>query len=162
MVYAQPSSCPEGWRTQTPMGLWNTNRSPNLGKKTTPHNNQKKKKKRTCKIVAFAVSADHRIKLKENEKKDECLDLARELKRNYTIWRWRLYQSSLVHSVQKLKGLLKRLEDWEIGRRAETIQTEALLRAARILRRVEETSYHSNSSKRSSADADVKNSKGLK
>ena len=41
----------------------------------------KKKKKRTCKIVDFAVPADHRIKLKEFEKKDKYLDLARELKK---------------------------------------------------------------------------------
>ena len=35
------------------------------------------KKKRTCKIVDFAVPADHRIKLKECEKKIKYLDLAR-------------------------------------------------------------------------------------
>ena len=40
-----------------------------------------KKKKRTCKIVDFAVPADHRIKLKECEKTDKYLDLARELKK---------------------------------------------------------------------------------
>ena len=39
--------------------------------------------KRTCKIADFAVPADHRIKLKESEKKDKYLDLARELK---TLW----------------------------------------------------------------------------
>ena len=33
---------------------------------------------RTCRIVDFAVSADHRVKLKENEKKDKYLDLARD------------------------------------------------------------------------------------
>ena len=38
------------------------------------------KKKRTCKIVDFAVPADHRIKLKESEKKDKYFNLARELK----------------------------------------------------------------------------------
>ena len=36
------------------------------------------KKKRTRKIVDFAVPADHRIKLKESEKEDKYLDLARE------------------------------------------------------------------------------------
>ena len=41
----------------------------------------KKKKKRSCKIVDFAVPADHRIKLKESEKKDKYIDLARELKK---------------------------------------------------------------------------------
>ena len=39
------------------------------------------KKKRISKIVDFAVPADHRIKLKESEKKDKYLDLARELKK---------------------------------------------------------------------------------
>ena len=37
------------------------------------------------------------------------------------------------------KGLLKDLEDMEVGGRAETIQTTVLLRTARILRRVLET-----------------------
>ena len=40
-----------------------------------------KKKKRICRIVHFAVPADHRIKLKECEKKNKYLDLARELKK---------------------------------------------------------------------------------
>ena len=37
------------------------------------------------------------------------------------------------------KGLLKCLEDLEVGGRVVTIQTTALLRTARILRRVLET-----------------------
>ena len=37
------------------------------------------KRKRICKIVDFAVSADHRINLKESEKKDKYL--AREFKK---------------------------------------------------------------------------------
>ena len=37
------------------------------------------------------------------------------------------------------KGLLKGLEDLEVGGRVETIQTTALLKTARILRRVLET-----------------------
>ena len=37
------------------------------------------------------------------------------------------------------KGLLKGLEDLEVGGRVETIQTTALLRMARIVRRVQET-----------------------
>ena len=36
---------------------------------------------RICKIVNFAVPADHRIKLKECKKKDKYLNLARELKK---------------------------------------------------------------------------------
>ena len=37
------------------------------------------------------------------------------------------------------KGLLKSLEDLEVGDRVKTIQTTALLKTARILRRVLET-----------------------
>ena len=37
------------------------------------------------------------------------------------------------------KGLLKGLEDLEVGNRVESIQTIALLKTARILRRVLET-----------------------
>ena len=37
------------------------------------------------------------------------------------------------------KGLLKGLEDLEVGGRVETIQTTTLLKTARILRRVLET-----------------------
>ena len=57
-------------------------------------------KNRTSKIVDFAVPADHRIKLKEREKKDKYLDLAMELKKNYGTWRWLLYQSWLEHLVR--------------------------------------------------------------
>ena len=56
----------------------------------------KKKKKRNGKIVDFAGLVDHRIKLKESEKKDKYHDLARELKKNYGTWRWQLYQLWLV------------------------------------------------------------------
>ena len=60
------------------MGLWQTNRSPNLGQKTRHYNNHQKKKKKILKTVDFAVPADLRIKLKESEKKDRYLDLTRE------------------------------------------------------------------------------------
>ena len=43
------------------------------------------KKKRICKIVDFAVPADHRINLKECKKKDKYLDLARELKKLWNM-----------------------------------------------------------------------------
>ena len=40
------------------------------------------KDKRTCKIVDFAVPADHRVKLKESEKKDKYLDFGEGFWRN--------------------------------------------------------------------------------
>ena len=39
------------------------------------------KKERTCRIVDFAVPVELRMKLKECEKRDKYLDLARELKK---------------------------------------------------------------------------------
>ena len=96
------------------------------------------KKKRTSKIVDFAVRADHRIKLKECEKKDKYLDLARESKK---LWNMKVIIIPIVIGVfgTVAKGLLKELEDFEFGGRVETIQTTTLLRTTRILRRVLET-----------------------
>ena len=56
------------------------------------------------------------------------------------------------------KDLVKGLEDLEIGRRAETVQSIVLLRSARILRALE-TREDVLSSERSSANAGVKNLK---
>ena len=86
----------------------------------------------------FAVPADHRIKLKESEKKDKYIDLARELKK---IWNMKVTIIPIVIGAfgKVTKGLLKGLEDLEVGRRVETIQTTALLKTARILRRVLKT-----------------------
>ena len=96
------------------------------------------KKKRTCKIVDFAVPADYRIKQKECEKKNKYLDLARKLKK---LWNMQVTIIPIVIGAFGIvtKGLLKGLEDLEVGGRVEIIQTTALLRTARILRRVLET-----------------------
>ena len=120
-------------------------------------------KKRICKIVDFAVPANHRIKLKECEKKDKYLDLARELKK---IWNMKVTIITIVIGAfgAVTKGLLKGLNGLEVGGRVETIQTTALLRTARILKRVLETwgdLLSSNSSERLSANTDVKNSQGV-
>ena len=137
MVYAQPSTCPRKWHTPTPMGLWYTNRSLNPGQKTRPYNNPQKKKN-MCKIVDFAVPSDHRIKLKECEKRDKYLDLARELKK---LWIMKVTIISIVIGAfgTVTKGLLKGMEDLEVSGRGETIQTTILLKTARILRWVLET-----------------------
>ena len=93
----------------------------------------KKKKKKTCKIVDFAVPADHTIKLKEYEKKDKYLDLARELKK---LWNMQVTIIPIVIGAFETvtKGLQQGLEDLEVGGRVETIQTTALLRTAKIQR----------------------------
>ena len=89
-------------------------------------------KKRICKIVDFAVPADNRIKLKEYEKKDKYLDLARELKK---LWNMKVRIIPIVIGAfgTVTKGLLKGLEDLEVIGKVETIQTTALLRTVRIL-----------------------------
>ena len=63
------------------------------------------------------------------------------------------------------KWLLQGLNDLDVGGRVGTIQTTALLRTARILRRVletlEETSCHSNFIESPSANSDVNKYHGL-
>ena len=85
-----------------------------------------------------AVPAEHRIKMKECEKKDKYLDLARKLKK---LWNMKVTIVPIVIGAfgSITKGLLKGLEDLEVGGRVETIQMTTLLRTARIPRSVMET-----------------------
>ena len=94
--------------------------------------------KKTFKIVDFAVSADHRIKLKESDKKDKYLDLVWDLKK---LGNMKVTTIPVVIGAfgTVTKGLRKGLKDLEVGGRVETIQSTTLLRMARILRRVLET-----------------------
>ena len=96
------------------------------------------KKKTICKVVDFAVPADHRTKLKESGKRDKYLDFARELKK---LWNIKVTIIPIVIGAfgTVTKRLLKSLEDLEVGGRVETIQTTALLKTAKILKRVLET-----------------------
>ena len=65
-------------------------------------------------------------------------NLARELKK---LWNMKVTIVPIVIGAfgTITKGLLKGLEDLEVGGRVETIQTTALLKTARNLRRVLET-----------------------
>ena len=90
MIYAQPNR--ENGTHKPIRNFWHTNGSPNISQKTGSYRNQQKKK-RTCKSVNFAVLADHRIKLKEYEKKNKYLNFAMKLKKYKNgTWRWQLYQ----------------------------------------------------------------------
>ena len=139
MVYAQPNVRPGKWHTQTPLGFfdhlilarW-------LDLIIINQKKKKKKKKKTRKIVDFVVPDDHSVKSKESEKKDKYLNLARELKK---LWNMKVTFIPIIIGTlgTVTKGLLKGLDDLEIRGREETIQTTALLRSARILRRVLET-----------------------
>ena len=89
-------------------------RRPDLIIITPPKKKEKKeRKKKTCKIVDFAVPADHRIKLKESEKKNKYRDLTRELKKtmehegnNYTNRDWCFWYSHqrIIKGTGGLRG----------------------------------------------------------
>ena len=116
MVYAQPRICPGAWHSQSPLGLWDTNGSPDLGQTTRPYNNQQKE--RTSGIVDFAVPADNRVELKECENKDKYLEFAWELKNCRT---WVTVIPILIDALSTVtKGLVQGLEDLEITGRVET------------------------------------------
>ena len=102
---------------------------------TRPYDNQQKK--RTCKIVDFAVPADHWIKLKEVKRKISTWTLLGNWKK-YGTWRWQWYQSwlvLLVHHQRIIKGT-----GGLGGRRTNGDHANyKLLRTVRIQRRVLET-----------------------
>ena len=92
----------------------------------------------TIRRDSVSLLREHRINLKECEKKDKYLDLARELKR---LWDMKVTIVQIfIGALSTInKGLLKGLEDLEVGGRVETIQMTALLRTTRILRQDLET-----------------------
>ena len=81
------------------------------------------KNKRTCKIVDFAILADHRLKLKESQKKDKYQDLNRELKKQTNkLWNMKVkFIPIVIGALVVTKGFLKGLEDLEIRGRVVTI-----------------------------------------
>ena len=103
---------------------------------------KKKKEKRSYCIVDFSIPANHRIKIKESEKRDKYLNLAREIRKS---WNMRATVIPVVISVldKVPKGLERELEELEIVGRIEAIQTTALSRLAKIMRRVLETYFPS-------------------
>ena len=74
-------------------------------------------------ILNIAVPADHRVKLKENEKREKYLDLARELK--YCGTRELLMVIGALETDSK--ALEKGLEESEIRGQIDTIKISALL-----------------------------------
>ena len=108
----------------------------------------------------FAVPADHRIKLKECEKKDKYRDLARELKK---LGNMKVTIIPIVIGAfgTVTKGLLKGLEDLEVGDKWRPSKLQHYWERLEYWKeswKLEETCCHSNSSKNPSAKTDVKNS----
>ena len=94
------------------------------------------KKTRPCCLVDFAaISADHRLKIKESEKIDKYLNLAKELKKLLNISMKVI--PIVVGALGRVpEGLKKRLEELEIRGGIKTLQLTALLRSTRRPRRV--------------------------
>ena len=80
------------------------------------------------------------IKFIEIEKRDEYVDLAWDLKKQKNKeHKSDGYANCDWYTCNNLQGLVKELEDLKIREQVGTIQTIALIRLARILRRVLET-----------------------
>ena len=86
----------------------------------------------------FSVQTHHRVKIKESEKRDKYIDLARELKE---LWNMKLTGRPIVIGWlwTITKGLIKTPEDLKIKKNIETIYTTVLLKSGKILRIVLET-----------------------
>ena len=85
----------------------------------------------------FAAAVGDRVKIKETEKMGTYLHPARELKK---LWNIRVMIILIVVStLETVSNCLKRrLEEWEITGKIETIQPTSL-RSVRILKRIQET-----------------------
>ena len=83
------------------------------------NNNNNKTKKENLPNSGLGVPADHRVKLKESEKIDNYLDIARELKKK--TWNMKVTMVPIVIGALDTvtKGFVQRLEDLEIRGRIE-------------------------------------------
>ena len=91
----------------------------------------------------FAVPADQSVKLKEREKRDKSLDLTRELKKQ---WNMKVTVIPIVIGAPKVRikgtGAKDWYKDWRTWKYKDEwrpFKSLALLRSARMLRRVLET-----------------------
>ena len=121
--------------THNSAGILRYKRSPNFGQTTRSCNNQqkKKKKKENLQNCGLCCSGWSQSKIERKRKEGKVSRLWRKL--------WNMTVIPIVIGALGLvtKGLVKGLEGIEIRGQMETIQTTALLRSPRILRRVLET-----------------------
>ena len=127
-----------------------------ISEKTTPYNNQQKKK-RIFKIIDFADPADHRLKLKECEKKDKYLDFARELKKKLGNMRVTIVWIVTGAFGTVTKGLLRAWRSWKLSE-SIIVNGQNIGKSPGGLRRLAVTQ---TPVKKTSANADAKNFKGV-
>ena len=108
MVYTQPSICPGEWHTQSLMGLWHWNGSPNLGQKTRPYSNQQIKKENLQNWWLCCTGWPQNKTERKGVKKK--------------LWNMKMTIIPIVIGafVTVTKGLLKGLGDLEIGGRVDS------------------------------------------
>ena len=94
---------------QNSFGFWVTNGWSKFSQITRPNDIQQKTI--TCRSEDFVIPADYRIKIKENEKWDKFLDLARELKK---LWNMKVTVIPIVLDLisSVTKEMVQGLEDW--------------------------------------------------
>ena len=73
-------------------------------------------------MVDFAVPTDHRVKLKECEKRDKYLNLVKKLKKKPKLWNMKVTIILIVTGALSTvtKGFVQGLEDFKIRGRVET------------------------------------------
>ena len=129
---------------------------PDLVLSTKYKKKKKKERKGTWWIVDFAVRLDHKIRLKETEKRDK-LRYLENMKQEFnsdTNYKWCTWKIP--------KGLVKWREKLGIRGHVETILTVALLKSAGIPRRVSDICCKSNSSINHQLSLAWKTLKGVK
>ena len=93
------------------------------------------KREKSTKLIDFAVPFDSRVLMKENEKIEKYQDLAREIRK---LWNTKVDIIPIV--VGSLGTVSKRFQCWleKIGMKVniKDVQKTALLKSARILRKV--------------------------
>ena len=137
VVYAQPTIRHGERETQTSLGFLDTNGYPNLGQTTSPSDRKKRKKKKEN-VSNSGLCRTSRPPSKIKRKlRDKYQDLAREIK---ILWNMKVTVIPILIGAFGAipKGLTKGIKDLEIRSQEETIQTTALLKSVRILRRVPE------------------------
>ena len=131
MIYAQPRISPWKWGEKNYQGFWNTNGSPNLGQTTRLRDTQQKKNLLNSGLCCYSLS------LGKTERKWK----ERVVTRTEKLWNMKMTLIPIGISALRTvtRWLVQGLEDLKIRRRVETYQITALLRSARISRRILET-----------------------
>ena len=137
--YAQSRIRSREWDARSSLRFWDTSRSHNFGQSTRPCNSQqkwkKKDKKENLPNSGLSRPGGPQSDNKRMRKERPCPRTKK------MVWNMKVTVIPIVICAFRtiFKSWVKWLEDLKISGRVESIQTGALLRSARILRRVLKT-----------------------